>query len=209
MVINDVATLVYLADQGCITPHVTLSRVDQPDRPDRMVFDMDPPPDGGVPPLREAAHLVRSLLDDLGLESHLMTTGSKGYHILVRLDRSADFEETRDFAHELARLAAQRHPTELTVEQRKAKREGRVFVDYLRNSYGQTTVAPYAVRALPEGPVAAPIDWDELSSVEPQSYKMGNILRRLAQKDDPWAGLSGANGQSISDRRRSIADLGS
>ena len=190
VVCDDAATLVYLADQACITPHVTLSTVDRINRPDRIVFDLDPPEDVDDPtPVKEAARSVRDLLDELDLPAFLMTTGSSGYHVVVPLDATKGFEAVRGIARRMADTLADRHPDSLTVSQRKDKREGRVFVDYLRNAYAQTTVAPYAVRALPGAPVATPIDWHELGSTDPRHYTMTSVLRRLAQKDDPWSDI--------------------
>lgn len=191
VVANDVATLVYLADQACITPHVTLSRVDEPDRPDRMVFDIDPPEDlDDLAALHEAVRAVGEVIEGTGMNSFLMTTGSKGYHIVVPLDRSEDFDTVRDRAKDVAERVADENPDLLTAAQRKSKRQGRVFVDYLRNSYGQTTVAPYSVRALEKAPVATPLDWDELGSSEPRKYTIDNIFRRLSQKRDPWSRIT-------------------
>lgn len=197
VVIDDGATLVYLADQGSITPHVWLSALDQLERPDRLVFDLDPPAEEDDPgPVRFAARAIHDLLDDLGLRSRLMTTGSAGFHVVVPLDAGAGYDDVRDFAHRLARVLADRHPHELTVEQRIDEREGRVFLDYLRNAYAQTTVAPYAVRPLPGAPVATPIDWDELGHTHPRTYTLENLFRRLGQKDDPWS-MDGIDGQSL------------
>lgn len=196
VVCDDVATLVYLADQACITPHVWLSTVDDLDRPDRMVFDLDPPDGGTADAVRSAARATKDLLDELGLASRIMTTGSAGFHVVVPLDGSAGFDDVRDYAHRCADLLAERHPDDLTVEQRIADRRGRVFVDYLRNSRGQTTVAPYSVRARSGAPVATPIDWEEVGRTDPRTYTMGNILRRLGQKPDPWAD-DGIAGQGI------------
>jgi bifunctional non-homologous end joining protein LigD len=208
LVIEEPASLVFIANQGSITPHVTLSRVDEPDLPDRMVFDMDPPDDGeDLAALRRGVRMVRSVLEELDLESYLMTTGSRGYHLLVPLDRSIGFDETRAFARQVGELAAKRHPESLTVEQRKTARQGRVFVDYLRNSFGQTTVAPYAVRALPGAPIATPLDWGELVSSEPQQYRIDNIFRRLAQKEDPWVGLATRDGHDLSARLDALDSL--
>lgn len=202
VVANDVATLVYLADQAVITPHVSLSRVDRPEHPDQMIFDMDPPEESeDTDIVRESAEKVYEVLADLELNAFLKTTGSKGYHIVVPLDRSASFDQVHEFAKDLAGAAAGRYPDLLTVAQRKAKRDARVYVDYLRNSYGQTTVAPYAVRALPGAPVATPLDWEELSGTAPRSYTMTNVRRRLAQRDDPWGDLDGRRGQSLSSAR--------
>jgi bifunctional non-homologous end joining protein LigD len=206
VVCDDPATLVYLADQACITPHVWLSTVDHLENPDRLVFDLDPPEDGGgAEPVRAAARAIRDLLDELGLTTRIMTTGSKGFHVVVPLDRSRSFDEVRDAAHRCSGLLAERQPERLTVEQRKSKRSGRVFLDYLRNAYGQTTVAPYAVRAKPGAPVAVPIDWDELGDTEPQTYTLGNVFRRLGQKDDPWSG--GGSGQSLDEALERLEQL--
>ena len=106
-----------------------------------------------------------------------------------------------------ARLAAERHPEELTVEQRKAKREGKVFVDYMRNAYGQPAGAPYAVRALPGAPVATPLDWGELTASKPQSYRLDNLFRRLARRDDPRRDLAKAKGHGLSTMSARLSDL--
>lgn len=193
VVCNDAATLVYLAGQACLTVHVWLSTTADPFRPDRMIFDLDPP-DGAedAGPVRAAARRVRDLLEELSAEPFLMTTGSTGYHVVVPLDPGAGFDEVRDIASRIAGVAVERHPELLTVAQRKSKRSGRVFVDYLRNAYAQTTVAPYAVRARPGAPAAVPIDWEELGSVDPGTYRMDNVFRRLGQKDDPWSEIGDA-----------------
>ncbi len=147
VVANEPATLVYLANQGCITPHLGLSRCDEPDRPDQLILDLDPS-DGDFAKVQKAARLLRRLFDDLDLPSFVKTTGSRGLHVLVPLDRSADFDTARDFARAVAEHLAVRHDRLVTVEQRKDKRGDRVFLDYLRNAYGQTAVAPYGVRAI-------------------------------------------------------------
>ncbi len=197
VVCDEVATLVYLANQACITPHVWLSRVDRLRRPDRMVLDLDPP-DGAVAEVRRAARRVREALEELGLAPHLMTTGSRGFHAWVPLPRRDDFDTVRAFAHDLARVLAARHPERLTVEHRKDRRGERVFLDDLRNGYAQTAVPPYAVRARAGAPVATPVDWDELDGMEPRRYTVRNVLQRLAQKEDPW--------RTIDDRARPLDD---
>lgn len=189
-VCNNEATLVYLANQGVITPHVWLSRTDAPHHPDRMIFDLDPP-EGDFTPVRRAALAVRALLDELGLPAFVMTTGSSGLHVVTPLDRSAGFETVRAFARIAAEVVAHRYPEVLTTEQRKEKRRGRVYLDILRNAYGQTAVPPFAVRPRPGAPVATPLDWEELSKpdLHPQRYTMRNIFRRLGQKGVPWEGF--------------------
>ena len=181
------ATLVYLVDQGLITPHIWLSRADKLDHPDKLIFDLDPP-DDDFSPVREAAQGLHALLEDLGLAVFVMTTGSRGAHVVVPLDRSADFDAVRDFAKDVAGVLAQQNSDRFTVETRKNKRQGRLFLDYLRNAYGQNSVAPYAVRAKPGAPVATPLDWEELSNtdLDSQRYTMENIFRRLGQKENPW-----------------------
>lgn len=207
LVVDEPATLVYLADQGSVTLHVSLSRVDRPDKPDRLILDLDPPDGAELDTLHGAVRKVRSVLDDLELESLLMTTGSSGYHILVPLDRSVGFDESRAFARAVGDLCAKRYPESVTIEQRKSSRGGRVFIDYLRNAYGQTTVAPYSPRALPEAPIATPLDWDELSSSEPRQYRVDNIFRRLAQKEDPWKGLADREGYALGSRLQDLEEL--
>jgi bifunctional non-homologous end joining protein LigD len=202
---NDAATLVYLAGQGCITPHVWLSRADQPHHPDRLIFDLDPP--GGFGQARAAARLVHRLVDELGLSSALMTTGSRGLHVVVPLDRTAEFEAVRAFARDVATLLAQRHPAELTVETRIAKRQGRLFLDTTRNAYAQTGVAPFAVRARPGAPVATPLAWEELDDrkLDAETFRMRNVLDRI-EAPDPWQDVIRRR-QGLSRARRRLDEL--
>lgn len=187
-VCDNPATLVYLANQGTITFHVWPALTDDLQHPDLLVFDLDPS-DRDLDAVRGAARALRDLLREVGLTPFVQTTGSKGFHVVTSLDRSADFDTVRAFARDMARLIVQRDPERLTVEQRKAKRAGRVFIDTNRNAYAQHGVAPYSVRPQPGAPVATPIDWHELGRVEPRSYTIRNLKRRLGQKDDPWADL--------------------
>ncbi len=187
---DDAATLAYLASQGSITPHVWLSRVDKPHHPDRLIFDLDPP--NGFEQARGAAPLVRDLLTRLGLVSFVMTTGSRGLHVLVPLDRSATFDTVRGFARAAATHLAEQHPDTLTVEARIAKRGQRLFLDTTRNAYAQTGVAPYAVRARPGAPVATPLRWEELSdgALGAQTYSIRNVLARIERDGDAWQGIA-------------------
>jgi bifunctional non-homologous end joining protein LigD len=189
--ICDADTLAYLANQNCVTPHVWLSRSDRIRQPDRMVFDLDPSVDD-FPAVRRAARAVGELLRQLGLEPFAMVTGSRGVHLWVPLRRGPSFPEVRDFAGEVGALLADRHPDELTMEFRKAKRGERLLIDVNRNAYAQTAVPPYAVRPRPGAPVATPLEWDELSDskLRPDRWSLRNVLRRLAAKGDPWAGMS-------------------
>ncbi len=207
LICEDAATLVYLADQACITPHVWLSRVDRPDNPDMLVFDLDPPGDD-FEPVCDAARSLRALLDELRLGSYVKATGSRGFHVVVPLDRKSGFERAHAFARDVAKVLAGRNPKHLTDEQRKEKRRGRILVDYLRNSYAQTMVAPYAVRARRGAPVAAPLDWEELKNrdLSPQTYNLKNIFRRLSQKNDPWATMW-HNAHSLEQARKHLDEL--
>jgi bifunctional non-homologous end joining protein LigD len=193
VIAEEAATLVYLANQACITPHVWLSRIDQPHRPDRLIFDFDPSGDK-FGPVRDAARRMRDLLEDTGLAAFVMTTGSRGLHVTVPLDRSGDFDAVRGFARRCAELLVSRRPDHLTLEHRKAKRGDRVYIDTMRNGYAQTAVAPYSVRARPRAPVATPLEWDEVGRARPDSYTIENLFRRLGRKDDPWAGIDRETG---------------
>lgn len=187
VVAGDAPTLAYLADQGVVTLHGWLSRAERLDYPDKLIFDLDPPGDD-FEQVRAAAFLLRDILRELDLAPFVMTTGSRGLHVVIPLNAEAEFDSVRSFAKGCAQLLAHRHPNRLTTETRKGKRQGRLFLDYLRNAYGQTGVIPYSVRARPGAPVAAPLDWDELqdSSLTSRSYTLKNIFRRLGQKADPW-----------------------
>jgi bifunctional non-homologous end joining protein LigD len=188
VVIDEAATLVYMANQGSITPHVWLSRVDHLDKPDRMIIDLDPGP-GGVADARFAAHLARELLTEAGLVPYLMATGSKGYHVVVPLRPTEGFEEVRAIAFGLAEVLARRAPDRLTTEFHKKERGGRLFLDCNRNAYAQTAVPVYAVRPRPGAPVAVPLAWDELDTTDPDAWTVRTIADRLEQ-EDPWAGFS-------------------
>ncbi len=184
---NSKATLLYVANQASITPHVWLSKKNTLRHPDKMIYDLDPP-EGEFEVVRQCARDFRKLFEELGLTAFVMTTGSKGLHIVLPLDGKADFEDSREFAKDVANLLAKRHPKDYTTESRKEKRKGRLFLDYLRNSHGQTSVAPYALRAKKGAPVATPIDWQELKDkdLHARRWHYGNIFRRLGKKKDPW-----------------------
>ena len=204
VVADSAADLAYLAGQACITPHIWLSRYDRPDNPDLLIFDLDPSGDD-FEIARRTAFKLRELLTDLGLTPFVKTTGSRGLHVTCCLDRRAAFDQSRGFAKEVAGVIASRDPDNLTIEARKEKRGKRLLVDYLRNGYGATAVAPYALRARKGAPVAVPITWEELKDpkLNSQSYNMGNIFRRTARRKDPWAGLWNKPG-SIREARRKL-----
>ena len=204
VVCDNAATLAYLANQACISLHPWLSRTDKIDHPDLLVVDLDPP-GADFDQVRVAARRCRTLLEDeLGMTTFLKLTGSKGVHVVVPLSRREDFETVRAFARDAVDVLACRHPRELTTEHRKAKRRGRVYLDVARNAYAQTAVAPYSVRPLPGAPVAAPIEWDEISSrkLGPRSFTIKNVFRRLASRDAPWAAMRRSARSLASARKR-------
>jgi len=186
VVVDDRRSLVYLAQQACITPHTWLCTTKALEEPDQLVFDLDPS-DDDLAKVRRATRLTGELLGELGLTTYLKTTGSRGYHVLVPLRPSLGFDEVRAFARRCAEVLVERAPDLLTIEQRKANRGDRVYVDIGRNAYGQTAVPAYAVRARPGAPVSTPITWDELSRVKPAQFTIASVRRRLARRDCPWA----------------------
>ncbi|MET7655137.1 MULTISPECIES: non-homologous end-joining DNA ligase [unclassified Streptomyces] len=190
-VCDDSATLAYLADQACLTLHRWLSRVDRVDRPDVMVFDLDPADGTGFGVVREAAGWLGELLDELRLPSAPMTTGSRGLHVVVPVDGQDDFDEVRGFARDAADLLVARHPDRLTTAARKKERGDRLYLDIQRNAYAQTAVAPFTVRALPGAPVATPITWEQLRDPElgPRRWTIADAAEQ--GRTHPWSGLTG------------------
>jgi bifunctional non-homologous end joining protein LigD len=184
--------LVYLANQGMVTPHVWLSRADRPDNPDRMVFDLDPS-DDDFTLIRETALSLRDVLTDAGLVPFVKTSGSRGLHVEVPLDRSATTAEVGAFADRIAAELAEGRPDRLTTAFSKAERGTRLFLDVLRNRPSQTEVAAYGVRARPGAPIACPLEWDEVKDpkLTADRWNVRNVFRRLAQRQDPWLGFEG------------------
>jgi bifunctional non-homologous end joining protein LigD len=164
--------------------------VDKLDAPDQLVFDFDPPDANRFADVRRVALWARDLLDgELGLTSFVRTTGGRGLHVHVGLNRRADFEDVREFGHRVAEVLARRHPDAITVEQRKDKRGDRIYADNMRNAYAQTVVASYGVRARAGAPVATPLSWAEVEDdgLEPSRFTIATIRARLDGGTDPWA----------------------
>ncbi|MGV4984469.1 non-homologous end-joining DNA ligase [Streptomyces sp. NRAIS4] len=206
-VCDDTATLLYLADQACITLHRWLSRTDRAggvDHPDRLVLDLDPPRDD-FSQVREAALWLRELLDELGLPALPMTTGSRGLHLVVPLNGRHDFDEVREFARDVAESAESRHPDRLTTAARKEDRGDRLYLDVQRNAYAQTAVVPYTVRARPGAPVAVPLAWDQLDDpgLDARRWTIADAVEQA--RTDPWGGLPG-RGRALGPARRRLAD---
>ena len=190
VIVTEAATLVYLADQGCFTPHLSLARAGALRKPDRMVFDLDPS-DDDFGKVQEAARAVKAALDKRAMPSFVATTGSRGLHIVLSLDASVEVERLRPFARALAEEVVEAHPGLATTEQRKARRGDKVLIDTFRTAHAQTAVAPYAIRARPGAPVATPLHWPEAfaSDMAPDRYTIASIFRRLGQITDPWVGI--------------------
>ena len=188
-IVTDTRSLVWLANQNCVTPHVWTRRVSDLRHPDICVFDLDPP-DGGKPEVLRAAVLgLRDLLGELGLTSWVKTTGSKGFHVAVSLEGSTDLPTAAHFADAVGTLLARRDPKHLTQEFHKVDRDGRILVDTGRNNYSATFAAAYAVRARPGAPISAPCTWDEIErgEVAPKTFTLRTMHARVKSAGDPWS----------------------
>jgi len=188
--VTDTRSLLWIANQNCITPHVWTSRAPDLYHPDICVFDLDPSvEDAGM--LRDAALLLRGVLEELGLPSWVKTSGSKGFHIAVPLDGKMETGSVAGFAHAVGTLLVARDPAHLTQEFHKKDRGKRILIDTGRNGYSATFAAVYAVRARPGAPISAPCTWDELESgdVEPQTFTLRNIADRVGDVGDLWADM--------------------
>jgi bifunctional non-homologous end joining protein LigD len=187
----DERSLLWLANQNCITPHVWTSRSPLLYQPDICVFDLDPAEDDPEA-LRSATLAVRDVLAELGLQSWVKTSGSKGFHIVAPLEVSEGFDEVSAFALAVAKILVERDPDHLTLEFTKVDRAGRIYVDVGRNGYGATFAAAYAVRARSGAPVSAPCTWDEIDKgkVEPRSFTVRTMAKRIKKVGDLWADVS-------------------
>ena len=187
VVVDDPATVVYLAGQGVLVLHSLFSRADDPRRPVEVMIDLDPAtPDRE--PIRRAAGRLRELFAEAGYDARVKSSGSRGLHVVVDVDLP-DFEEARGLALAVSQRLAEEAPDDYTLEFYKEKRGDRLFLDINRNAYQQHAVAPYSLRALPGAPVAAPLEWSEALATDwdPQRWTIRNLFRRLAQREDPWA----------------------
>jgi bifunctional non-homologous end joining protein LigD len=190
VMINNTATLVYLANYNMVTAHVWLSRIQAIGQPDQVMFDLDPSDDDfGL--VRSTALKLKVLLEELKLVPFVKVTGSRGLHVVAPITVGPSFEEVHLFADALAQRLAAADPDHLTTEFTKQKREGRLFLDVNRNAYAQTAVAPYAVRARNGAPIAVPIDWSEVESdkLRPDGVGVRTVAKWLKGRDDPWESM--------------------
>lgn len=200
--------LLWLANQNCITAHVWTSHLPDLERPDICVFDLDPSEDDASV-LRAATLAVRDMLAELGLESWVKTSGSKGYHVVLPLDGKAHFEDVVAFAYAVVTVLVERNPDDLTLEFLKADRGRRIYMDIGRNTPGATVAAPYTVRARLGAPISAPCTWEEIESgeIHPQSFTLQAMPDRMAKVGDLWEGML-EKGQSLTRPMREIERLG-
>jgi bifunctional non-homologous end joining protein LigD len=183
--VNSREALLWMVQMHCIDMNAWYSRVDKPDRPDFVLFDLDPPEEDGAFALCiRVAHYVHQALDALRLASYVKTSGSDGIHVVVPIERRATFEDTYAFAELLSRKLEAEHPGEVTTEWLKKKRAG-VLVDHRQNGWGKTIASVYSVRPKPGAPVSTPLRWEELTEdVRPEHFPMGVALERLAEHGD-------------------------
>ncbi|GHB34145.1 DNA ligase D [Salinicola rhizosphaerae] len=200
--VRHIGDVIALAQLGSIELHVWNSRIDDLERPDQLVFDLDPAPDSDWQDVIDVAHALREALAELELTAFLRTTGGKGLHLVVPLKPLADWDTAKAFAEAVCQRCADKQPDKLTLNMSKQARRGKVFLDYLRNGRGATAVASYSVRAKPVAPVATPVRWGDLgSSLRPDGYTIDNLPRRLASlKRDPWDGFEDAR-QALTKKR--------
>ena len=188
--VTDERGVMWLVNQNCITPHVWSSRAPDLFHPDLLMFDLDPLDDDLVV-LRNAMLLLRDMLAELGCTSWVKTSGSKGFHVVVPLDGTADSGHAAHVGHRIGRMLVERDPAHLTQEFYKADRGGRILIDTGRNEFGATYAAAYAVRPKPHAPVSAPCTWDEVASgaAHPQTFTLRGMGARLDAVGDLWADL--------------------
>jgi bifunctional non-homologous end joining protein LigD len=188
--VDTVAGVIGAAQIGALELHVWGAPADDLEHPDRLVFDLDPAEDVPFADVKAAAGDLRAILDAAGLKSFAMITGGKGIHVIAPLDGRNDWDEVKTFAAGLARSFAERDPERFIASASKAKRKGRIFIDWLRNERGATAIVPYSPRARKGAPVAAPVGWTELSRLKnAAAFDTVAIIKRLKKtKSDPWPG---------------------
>ena len=193
-----------MVNMGCIDMNAWYSRIDRPDRPDFVLFDLDPTPEVPWTQTVEVALILKQLLDTLGLASFPKTSGGKGFHVLVPLDRRSTYDDTRSFAEIVAGAIVRAHPRLATTEWSKARRRG-VLIDANQNGEGKTIASAYSVRPRPGAPVSTPLRWDEVNErLDPASYTMEVVLERVRAHGDLFAGLLMTR-QSLGKALRSLA----
>lgn len=189
--IRNVKGLFALVQMGVLEIHPWGVRVDRPNRPDRVIFDLDPGDGVGFTDVMEAAHELRRALSKLDLTAFVKFTGGKGLHVVVPIVRSYDWPTVKAFARNTAKAMAEKAPGQYLIRMPKAERKGRIFIDYLRNDATATAIAPYSTRAKQGAPVAVPLAWEELTpELDPAAFTIETVPQRLKQlNNDPWADI--------------------
>jgi bifunctional non-homologous end joining protein LigD len=189
--VQNVASLLWVINLGCIDLNPWYSRCDDVDRPDFLHFDLDPVPEASFATVRETALQLRVLLDELNLPSYPKTSGSKGIHVYIPIVRGPLQKEVWAIAKAIAKEMESRHPKIATAEYRIAKRPaGRVLVDYNQNAWGRTLASVYSVRPKPTATVSVPVTWEEIEQdVEIEAFTLRSVPQRLAEVGDLWAPL--------------------
>jgi len=202
-IVDDDLALLWMVNMGCIDMHAWSSRADRPERPDWVLFDLDPSEGVGFAEAVEVARLVEQALELVGLKGFPKTSGSRGIHVLVPIARRHTFAQAREFAAVIAGGLARAHPGLVTTEWAKTKRKG-VLVDANQNGPGKTTASAYSVRPRPGAPVSTPLRWEELEpSLDPSRFTMDAVLDRVARDGDLFAGVL-EGGQSLTQARRAL-----
>jgi bifunctional non-homologous end joining protein LigD len=205
---NDELALLWMVNTGCIECHTWHSRIDMLERPDWVLFDLDPSADVGFAETVEVALLVNRALDALGLVSFPKTSGASGIHVLVPIERRHTFDDTRRFATQVARRIATSHPDIATTEWSKAKRRG-VLIDASQNAKGKSIASVYSVRPTPTASVSTPLRWEEMKEeLDPSSYTMHAVRDRLHQHGDLYQGVLKTK-QRLGPALRAISRAGS
>jgi bifunctional non-homologous end joining protein LigD len=192
LTVTDIQGVVALVQSGVLEMHVWGATLADLEQPDRLIFDFDPGEGVEWPRVIEGAVAVRERLKAMGLTSFVKTTGGKGLHVVVPIKPQAPWKDALAFTREIAEAMAADEPDRYTTTSVKQEREGRIFIDYLRNNREASAVAPYSTRSRPGAPVATPIAWEELSpALKPNGFTVENLGKRLASlKRDPWAEMS-------------------
>ncbi len=186
ILIDNLNDILYLVNLGTLEFHTWNSKIDDLEHPDRIVFDLDPAPDAPFATILKGCLLIKNKLEDRKLlpianqaptvkDNYLKTSGNKGYHIVVSLKDKYSWSESKDLAKAIAQELVNEFPEEFTIDMRKEKRIGKVFIDYLRNERGATTVAAFSTRAKPHAPISVPIKWEDLSEIKPNKFNINNI----------------------------------
>jgi bifunctional non-homologous end joining protein LigD len=191
LIVDDVQGLISLAQIAALEIHAWGSRADKLDQPDRLIFDLDPDPAVPWGRVVESARQVRLMLQELGLESFIKTTGGKGLHLVIPIDRRHDWKEAKTFCRQVAELIVRLDHAHFTANMSIAQRTGKIYIDYVRNGRGATAIAPYSPRTRSGAPISVPLAWDELTDkLRSDHFTVRNIANRLETlKDDPWKAM--------------------